>query len=263
MATYNGAKYLREQLDSFLIQSRLPNEIVVSDDASTDATIDILNEFARRSPVEVRVFQNSKQLGFAANFQQALRLCRGDLICLSDQDDVWHPSKIETVVAIMERRPDVQVVINDHIITDANLRPLGASTLELVRRKDPSGMRFVHGCCTSIRSSWRDFALPIPSDRWSHDGWINELARYLGTKLVLENKLQSYRRHSSNVSTLNLKRYISRLEDIVLVSTGRRPHRLQPVCDNLIDLKERNQIGAAEGHWSCDAGSVRGFAPRN
>lgn len=95
MATYNGARYLREQLDSFAAQTRLPDELVVCDDGSSDDTLNILEEFARTAPFQVRIFRNDVNLGYAQNFARALERCVGDLVFLSDHDNVWFEDKID------------------------------------------------------------------------------------------------------------------------------------------------------------------------
>jgi glycosyltransferase involved in cell wall biosynthesis len=95
LCTYNGERFLHQQLDSIAMQTRLPDELVVCDDRSTDRTLAIVREFAASAPYPVRVFENQANLGFAANFEGAIRRCDGDLIALSDQDDVWYPTRLE------------------------------------------------------------------------------------------------------------------------------------------------------------------------
>src|SRR3712207_5989304 len=95
LCTYDGARYLPEQLESLARQRRLPDELVVCDDGSADDTVDVVRRFADRAPFAVRLSLNPQNLGFVKNFEQAIRLCRGDLIALADQDDVWHPQKLE------------------------------------------------------------------------------------------------------------------------------------------------------------------------
>jgi len=94
MCTCNGAPYLRAQLRSLAAQSRVPDEVVVCDDVSSDATCDIIADFATRAPFPVRLHVNARRLGWTKNFEQAVALCDGELIALSDQDDVWYPYKI-------------------------------------------------------------------------------------------------------------------------------------------------------------------------
>ena len=104
MCTYNGAsRHLREQLDSIFAQTLLPGEIVVQDDCSTDDTMQVLREYADRAPegVAMRIVQNTAQMGINANFFSAMRRAKGDLIAVSDQDDIWMPTKLEEQVAAM------------------------------------------------------------------------------------------------------------------------------------------------------------------
>jgi glycosyltransferase involved in cell wall biosynthesis len=97
MATYNGARFLREQLDSIATQTLLPYELVICDDGSTDATLEIAGQFAKEVSFPVRIYQNESNLGFADNFLKAASLCEGDWIAFSDQDDIWLPHKLATV----------------------------------------------------------------------------------------------------------------------------------------------------------------------
>lgn len=94
MCTYNGSAFLQEQLDSIAAQTRLPDELVICDDGSSDSTVDIVERFAHGVSFRVQLFRNPQNLGSTRNFEQAMRLCTGDLIALSDQDDVWMPEKL-------------------------------------------------------------------------------------------------------------------------------------------------------------------------
>jgi len=199
MATYNGAKYLQEQLDSFVAQTRQPDELVVCDDVSSDTTVDILESFRQQAPFAVRIYRNETNLGFVKNFEKALSLCTGDIIFLSDQDDVWFDEKICTVEQIFVEKPNKMVVINDQIITDENLNSTQYTKLGNTLSAGFEKSWFVTGCCTSIRKPWMNFVLPFPDDI-SHDVWINRLATELGIRVVYDEPLQYYRRHNSNAS---------------------------------------------------------------
>src|SRR3989339_673267 len=94
MCTYNGEKYIEQQLNSFLTQTILPNELVICDDCSKDKTIEILQEFSKKAKFPVRIYLNEKNLGSTKNFEKAIGLSKGDIIFCSDQDDVWHNQKI-------------------------------------------------------------------------------------------------------------------------------------------------------------------------
>src|SRR5437773_11189037 len=100
LGTYNGAAYLKEQLESFAAQTRTPDELVISDDQSTDDTLRLIEEFVTTAAFPVRLSVNESNLGTAKNFEKAISLCRGDVIVLSDQDNVWHSDYLESVERI-------------------------------------------------------------------------------------------------------------------------------------------------------------------
>jgi glycosyltransferase involved in cell wall biosynthesis len=200
LATFNGAPYLEQQLGSFQRQQRLPDELVVSDDASTDDTVSILESFAADAPFAVRIRRNPTTVGFAQNFGNALSMCTGDLVFLSDQDDYWFPTKIETIESIARTDARSQVFINDAELTDEDLNPTGLTKLGQIRSAWMSDDAFVQGSCVAVRRGFLDLILPIPPAPWGHDAWIVGFARGLGRSLVVRQVLQLYRRHSSNAS---------------------------------------------------------------
>lgn len=200
MATYNGDRYISEQLASLAAQEMLPDELVVSDDGSTDGTIELLNQFAASAPFPVRLHRNQSRLGILKNFERALSLCTGDIVFLSDQDDVWFPGKIREVADVFGANPAALVVMNDKIITDGQLNPTEATMLQNIRGYGSPDSFFVAGCCSAHRREWLRVALPIPEETASHDGWLVGLAHDLGVVTVHERPLQYYRRHEANVS---------------------------------------------------------------
>jgi glycosyltransferase involved in cell wall biosynthesis len=200
LATYNGRRYLPEQLASLVAQRRRPDELVVCDDGSTDGTLDLLEDFAREAPFRVRIFRNERNLGVLRNFEKALSLCEGDIVFLSDQDDVWLPEKIDHVVSVFEKTPGALAVINDKLITDENLVPTGATMLGNIRGFGSPDGNFVAGCCSAFRREWLEIALPIPEGAIAHDTWLVGLAHRLGVVSISERALQYYRRHAANVS---------------------------------------------------------------
>ena len=200
LATFNGAAYLAEQLESFRRQERLPDELVVSDDASTDGTISVLEAFAAGAPFPVRIHRNPSNIGFAQNFSRALSLCTGDLVFLSDQDDCWFPNKIETIESLAEVDERTQVFINDAELTDDDLNPAGVTKLSQIRSTRMADDAFVQGSCVAVRREFLQLILPVPPAPWSHDAWIMGFARALGRARIVPETLQYYRRHSSNAS---------------------------------------------------------------
>ena len=200
MATYNGAQFLPEQLESFLSQSRLPDELVVCDDGSSDNTMNILHEFSASVPFEVRIEQNVENLGYVRNFEKALSLSTGDLVFLSDQDDVWLPQKLRRVEAEFLANPAVLEISNDMIITDAELKHSNATQLGNVRASGLGDRRYAFGCCMALRREFLSILFPFPADVFSHDGWIADVTESLSIRKIIEEPLQLYRRHGNNGS---------------------------------------------------------------
>ena len=127
MATFNGERFLREQLDSIAGQSLLPSELVVTDDSSSPGTLDIVREFRSQVSFPVRIHKNESRLGYRANFFKAFSLCTGDVIALCDQDDVWMPNKLERLSSAFSD-DDVLLAIHNVTLVDSNLKIIpGAS----------------------------------------------------------------------------------------------------------------------------------------
>ena len=213
MATYNGGRFLREQLDSFLAQTRLPDEVIISDDCSTDETLQIVRAFAKRAPFSVVLIKNSYRMGCTANFSQALMKTKGDLVFLSDQDDVWFPIKIERMVGHAKNDRTSLVLMNDAALTDAGLGDTGLTKLGQISSAGLNQTRFVMGACAAVRRELLDLCLPIPAKYRSHDSWIICMADGVGRKRVFSDVLQLYRRHDRNVSQFigNRTRRVTRL----------------------------------------------------
>lgn len=211
MAAYNGSAFIRDQLDSFVTQTRRPDEIVICDDGSTDGTEQVVAEFAATAPFEIRFSPNPQRLGYTGNFERAIGLCSGDIIFLSDQDDVWFPEKIATVVQRFEDDPDALVLVNDQLMTDGALRPGTATKLQNLERAGYADDALIEGCCTALSARWARAALPIPKvadpilqKELSYDRWLNELAILLGIRRVERRVLQYFRRHGGNTTGWSL-----------------------------------------------------------
>lgn len=129
LCTYNGETYIREQVESILNQTLPVDEIVVCDDGSTDETLSIIESFRENTSVDIRIYRNETNLGVCANFQKAVDLCNGDIIFLSDQDDVWHGDKVETVVGYFNLHHQKQVVFTDGQLIDGSGEAISDGTL--------------------------------------------------------------------------------------------------------------------------------------
>ena len=208
LCTCNVASYLREQLDSILAQTRPVDEIVVGDDASTDETPEILLDYAARFPERFRLHLHAERLGTVDNFGFVLGECRGRVIFLSDQDDVWFPDKLARVVERLDGDPAAEVVVNDQILTDGDLNHDNITKLGNLARLGTGTEGLIEGCCTAFRRRWAELLFPIPAEAeeqlrrrlQSHDRWINELAILLGVRRVIETPLQYFRRYGSNTT---------------------------------------------------------------
>lgn len=200
LATYNGAKYLQAQLDSFTSQTLQPDELIVFDDGSVDETMEIIEAFCEISPFKVLIHRNETNLGYTKNFSKALSVCSGDLIFLSDQDDVWLPEKVEVVANFFLENPDKHLIIHDGELVDENLVSHGSTKLGQVISGYGTDSSIVTGALTAIRATLLPIILPIPDSISGHDVWIHNIARVLNTRFVLYRNLQYIRRHSHNTS---------------------------------------------------------------
>jgi glycosyltransferase involved in cell wall biosynthesis len=211
MATYNGGRFIREQLQSLSSQTMLPFELVVSDDGSSDQTCAIIREFAATSPFRVRLHENKKRLGYAENFFAAARLCGGDVIAFCDQDDVWLPEKLARVATEMAR-PGVVCVIHRGLLVDETLQPQGMRVPTIT--KDSLAPPLVgdpwfepDGFCMSFSRSLLIFDETVrrPYSRWPapemlHDEWLHFVSHACGTTSYLAEVLVLHRQHGDNSS---------------------------------------------------------------
>lgn len=201
MATFNGAEYILEQLESILNQQRQPDELVVCDDGSTDSTLELLESFSQVAPFPVHVYRNETNVGYTKNFEKAFLHCSGDVIFLSDQDDKWLPSKVGVVEEAFLANPDKLLIIHDGEIVDEGLVSHGATKLSQVMSGYGTDDHFVTGGLTAISRNLQPYILPVPEGIVGHDGWFHNVARLLDTRLVLDQSLQLIRRHNSNTSS--------------------------------------------------------------
>lgn len=211
LASYNGAEFIGAQLDSLAAQTRRPDEVIISDDGSSDRTLEIVREFSNHSGIDVRILPRGPRLGFCRNFERAILACIGDIIFLSDQDDVWFPEKIEMVTGEFRRDPQAQVLLNGQILTDRDLHE-GASVDDNRARLGLDSSQLVIGAATAMRRQWAQLLFPMPVEAnalfeggfIAHDRWINELAEMLGCRHYLPRPLQYWRRHGANVTDATL-----------------------------------------------------------
>lgn len=202
MATYNGQRYLKEQIDSVLSELRPGDELIVVDDASTDGTAAILDSVVWST---LRVVKNPNNIGVLQTFERGLTLASGDVIFLCDQDDVWMPGKRSSFVNAFLADERLLVVVSDAQLIDANGAMLAPSFMA-TRGGFKGGVistilrnRYL-GCAMALRSEVLAAALPIPRFVPMHDMWLGAVASACGQVRYIELPLLRYRRHGSNVS---------------------------------------------------------------
>jgi glycosyltransferase involved in cell wall biosynthesis len=204
LCTYNGEKYVGQQLESIVQQTVCPDEVMVCDDGSTDATISLVEDFARQYP-SIQLVRNETNLGFTRNFEQAIRLASQDLIFLSDQDDVWLPDRIRAMRQIFAADPKVGMVYANFQLTDEALQPIVSNRkpqpqLLASPRLPAQVVRHwggISGCTIAFRSTLKPFLLPIP-DAWTHDGWITLMSYVFSEVQRIEDVLMYYRIHAGS-----------------------------------------------------------------
>jgi glycosyltransferase involved in cell wall biosynthesis len=198
MAVKNGASYVEEQIDSILCQLDPGDELVVSDDHSSDATLDIIRRF---NDSRIKIHSSGGQ-GIIYNFEFALSRSKGDFIFLADQDDIWHREKVSTMLPYLAK---YDLVVCDCRLVSTKLDVICDSFFELNR----SGKGFVRnlisssymGCCMGFRRRILERALPFPANTVIHDFWIGMIAEAHYSPLFLKQPLVSHRLHGSNAST--------------------------------------------------------------
>ena len=200
MTVYNGEKYLKEQIDSFLNQTYLPHEIIISDDCSSDKTLQLLEKYKNNEKINIKVYKNTENIGFTKNFEKAISKSSGDILFLSDQDDVWYKNKIEIIIKKFNTNPNINLIIHDAHLVSANLNKTNITALSQVNSGFPNTDVFITGALTVFKRDLLKFFLPFPKKLLGHDGYMHFIARNLGTRMVIKNKLQMIRRHSSNTS---------------------------------------------------------------
>lgn len=215
LCTYNGERFLQAQLDSLLAQTRRPDQIVIRDDVSTDASLALLRAFvpqAEAMGIAVDLQVNPQNVGYRRNFDGALRACSGEVIFLCDQDDVWHAGKLARICAEFDARPGLLAVHSDAVLIDGNgdtlpkrlFEALGIGRQTLRRMHAGDGFRLMlqrnlmTGAAMAFRRNVLADALPLPEADWVHDAWIGTLAAMRGQIDSLTEPLISYRLHDGN-----------------------------------------------------------------
>lgn len=207
LATFQGERFLKEQLDSLLNQTFQDFTLVIRDDGSTDGTLKILEEYEKKDP-RIKRLDSEKRLGAAGNFNALLEYSSADFIFFSDQDDVWEKTKMEKILAsLLGRDPNVPLLVHTDLeVVDESLNPLHTSFWQYSNLDPEKGnslnrllvQNHATGCAMAINRSLKNLASPIPKEAIMHDWWLSLTASTLGTILHRKEKTVLYRQHSKN-----------------------------------------------------------------
>ncbi len=204
IATYNGQSYIKAQVDSILKQLNNDDEIIISDDGSTDDTLNIIKNFKDH---RIKIFLNNKKVqknafGYVSrNFENALVNAKGNFIFLADQDDIWVEDKIKLCKEALKNN---DLILHDCIVVNKDNNELFSSYFKQNKSKKGILKNIVKnsylGCCMAFKRSVLDFALPFPQKEVPHDIWLGLIAESFGKVQFLNKKLVRYRRHGNNLS---------------------------------------------------------------
>jgi hypothetical protein len=268
LGTHNGARFLREQLESILRQTSPVDEIVLSDDASTDDTVALAARVVAEHRVaadaaapELVVLRNPLALGVTANFEQALRAASGDLVALCDQDDVWHPDRVARAAAEFAARPGLDLVAADARLVDDAGEPIGSSLFETLgvderlRRRLASDAAFAEllrrnvltGATMMVSRSLVGRAAPFPAN-WVHDEWLAMVASVGGGIAVVAEPLIDYRQHGANqigVRRLAAGGKVARLREPRTERNARLLARAEDLAERLPLIAPAPEVDAA------------------
>lgn len=199
LATYNGEKYISEQLNSILFQLNPNDEVIISDDGSTDNTISILESY---NDSRIKIYKNHFK-NVIKNFEFVINISKGDYVFLSDQDDVWEPSKVKEYINVFSKDDKTTLVISNLQLIDK----MGNNLHREFYRNNFSD-KFLNniiqnnfiGCSIAFRKEVKNFILPFPKDLAMHDWWIGICSIVFGKVVFIDKKLLNYRRHDNNVT---------------------------------------------------------------
>ncbi len=207
LSSYNGEKYMREQLESLRKQTLAPSEVIIVDDCSTDSTVDICNSFIEEhSLVNWKVIANTANKGWAENFSDAFIIASGDIIFPCDQDDIWLSDKLEKMTAVMESHPEIGLLIGNYqkwIFNEHENRIIDCSSSGTVT-KLPFNEKVIYvdypGCVYCFRKSFYETILPYRFKDYPHDAFLIRMAKTADACYLYDIPVIKWRRHSANTT---------------------------------------------------------------
>lgn len=281
IATYNGEKFINEQLQSIVSQTKSPEKIIIVDDCSTDGTKKIINEKIKIFPELFVFIENEQNLGVTKTFEIGISACKNDYIALCDQDDIWMPNKISELFALLEKNEDAKLCFHDLALIDEQGNRLGRNFWEAApiplpvtgtaaRKRLANIEGIVPGCTMFFSSDLKKIILPMPESRWIlHDWWISAITFFFANPVPFRGEpLAFYRLHANQTGGIpttikkkknrknrinlydKIKREIKRIINskkshiIKTVETNQRRYYMSNVILGIID--ERKKHGLSE-----------------
>lgn len=252
MATYNGGKFLREQLDSILNQTIPVSELVICDDCSTDNTWSILCSYANRFS-NFKIYKNTSNLGFLRNFEKAIKLCSGDYIALSDQDDIWLPDHLKL---LSEKMGNKICVVGDAILIDSfgnksNFKLSYCQNLDFIPDDDLRKAYFImfyknpyQGASMMFHKEFLDKALPIPDGVKFHDTWFSLLSCFYKGFQPIDDIVTLYRRHEDTVTNNKYRKpkIYTFISHLLYCRPSYRPAMIDAIRRRVIDLNDDQKV---------------------
>lgn len=260
LCTYNGAAFLEQQLATIAQQTRLPMDLVVGDDGSSDATIAIVERFTRQAPFAVRLVRHPAHMGYRANFMATAAACAGDIVFFSDQDDIWCDTKIARMMQCFADHPDVLLAYHDAMLVDAQGQGTGrlfdaAAQRALLAQTPLAPWHYTLGFTQAFRRELLAYQPLWPASRdhmsdavMAHDQWFIFLAAALGRVAFVEEPLVLHRQHGANTYGV---RAVSRWQRL----RSRFSHDAE--WDRLAALAAERRAQVLEGIASGPAASAR------
>ncbi len=271
VTTYNGEKYIKEQLSSIMNQIRSADEVIIVDDASTDDTPEIIKNFIEENELtNWRLIENKENLGFIKNYRKALLETQGDVICLCDQDDIWFEDKLETISSVMAQNPPILALNTAFLIIDSNGHEKPASPkknnyglidkllkkrLEKISLVSEFHSNISPGCTMAIRKELADSYVRLTNCTLPHDYEMNVMAAAKGGLYFYDATLIKYRIHGDNLIGLEPKKAtrIEIAEERIALSkaifdyTGK--NKLYTVCQNRLEALKETSLSKTLKLW--------------
>ena len=220
LTTYNGEKYIQEQIDSIMSQTITDFELIITDDLSSDRTFEILTSYAKKDN-RVKPYRNEHNLGYPKNFEKAISLCSGEYIALSDQDDVWTKDHLEKLYNAITSEKNLTLSCANSTITDKDLRPiqlLKPRTYKVSEEQKKQFFQAMHGnfaqgCCLMFDARLNEQLLPFPKEEKFHDYWILFVAVANGKVKYIPDSIEFYRQHENNFDGAVKRTFIKKIKN--------------------------------------------------